>query len=164
MFFKVGDWVNLCLHRGYKIPGLENKKIGQQFVGPFRVIERIGKLAYRLDLPGNMKIHNVISIAHLEPATNPTEDPYGRHRQEPPAVVVDGQDEWEIERIIRKRRIRRGRGWSTQYLIQWLGYGPEYNEWKTARDMGNAQELIADFEARENQDAEAALASDASSS
>jgi hypothetical protein len=32
-----------------------------------RVLERIGNLAYRLDIPPNWKIHPVISVAHLEP-------------------------------------------------------------------------------------------------
>ena len=47
MFFNVGDLVKLRLHRGYKVPEVSSK-FGQQFVGPFKVLERIGRLAYRL--------------------------------------------------------------------------------------------------------------------
>ena len=49
-YFKVGDRVNLQLHHRYTIPGIQNRKIQQQFVGPFKVTERIDQLTYRLDL------------------------------------------------------------------------------------------------------------------
>jgi hypothetical protein len=53
MFFKPGDFVSLRLHRGYNVPGLKdrNVKIEQQFAGPFKVLERVGRLAYRIQLP-----------------------------------------------------------------------------------------------------------------
>ena len=71
-FFKKGDMVNLRLHRGYSLPGQDKSmKISQPFVGPLRVLERIGRLTYHLEIPEPWKIHDVISIAHLEPATNP---------------------------------------------------------------------------------------------
>ncbi len=75
-FFKVGDLVNLRLYRGYRVPSITSKKLGQQLVGPFKVTERIGRLAYRLQLPDVMRIHDVISVAHLEPTTDPVDDPY----------------------------------------------------------------------------------------
>ena len=127
IFFEVGSIVNLRLHKGYQVPAIQHKKIDPQLVGPFRIIERIGRLAYRLELPDNMRIHDVISVAHLEPTTDPAADPYQRRRSPPPAVVVDGEDEYQVEKLVRKRRIRRGRGWSTQYLIRWRGYGPEHD-------------------------------------
>ena len=38
------------------------KKLGARFVGPFRVMERVGKTAYRLDLRGRFKdVHNVFT-------------------------------------------------------------------------------------------------------
>ena len=160
--YNVGDFVNLRLHRGYRLPGITNGKIGQQFAGPFRVIERIGKLAYRLELPPTMRIHNVISIAHLEPATNPADDPYGRARQESPPILVDGQEEWEIEKILRKRVTRRGRGHRTEYLVRWVGYGPQDDTWIAERDLGNANEILQEFNEREDRDQDAALVSDIS--
>ena len=135
-FFNVGDSVNLRLHKGYHIPALVGlKKIGPQLVGPFKVIERIGRLAYRLQLPDNMRIHPVISIAHLEPSTDPALDPYYRHRSPPPAVTVEGEIEYEIDRLVRKRRVRKGKGWSIQYLIRWKGFGPEHDTWQPERDV-----------------------------
>lgn len=68
--FAVGEMVNLRLHRGYTLPAIRNKKLQQQFIEPLRVTRRIGKLAYELDIPTNWKIHPIVSIAHLEPASS----------------------------------------------------------------------------------------------
>ena len=143
-FFQVGDFVSLRLHRGYNVPGLKdrNVKIEQQFAGPFRVLERIGRLAYRIDLPPSMsRIHPVISIAHLEPATDPETDPY--HRERHPAVNLDATK--TVDRILRRRSITRRNGISTyQYLVRWTGLGVEYDEWVSFMDIPIAMRLAFD--------------------
>ena len=52
-FMKVGDWAMLKLYKGYSIPSSAGvtKKLTQQYVGPFRVLEKVGRLAYKLDIP-----------------------------------------------------------------------------------------------------------------
>ena len=65
--FAVGDLVFL------KVSPLRNVirfgrrgKLSPRFVGPFRILERIGSLAYRLDLPEKFSgIHNVFHVSHL---------------------------------------------------------------------------------------------------
>lgn len=42
-------------------------KLKRRFVGPFRVIERIEKQAYRLDLSENWRIHTVFHVSLLRP-------------------------------------------------------------------------------------------------
>ncbi len=44
-----------------------------QRAGPFQILEPIGKLAYKLDLPLTMRTHPVISVSQLEPVS-PGED------------------------------------------------------------------------------------------
>ena len=63
LIMKPGDKAWLRLHRGYCLPGKPNRKLSQQRMGPFKILERIGQLAYRLELPERYKIHPVISVA-----------------------------------------------------------------------------------------------------
>lgn len=44
LFMKVGDWTMLKLHKGYSIPSSVGvtKKLIQQYVGPFQIVERVG--------------------------------------------------------------------------------------------------------------------------
>ena len=151
-FFRQGDFVLLRLHKGYNIPAnkLTGRKYGQQYVGPFEVLERVGKLAYRLDIPEHWKLHPVFTVAQLEPCPDPKDDPYERPRPDhPPAVTVDADGErWDIERLLNKRITRRGRGGKgicTEYLIRWKGYGAEWDAWVNVKNMV-APALIEEYE------------------
>lgn len=148
MFFNVGDFVHLRLHRGYEMAGVQSKKLGQQFAGPFEVTERIGRLAYRLKLTPTMKIHDVVSVVHLEPATPPDSDPYERQSTVPPAVIVDNHKEYEIDRLIRKKERRYGRAKqaTVRYLVRWKGCGPQDDQWMTLKQLANAPEVVEEFE------------------
>lgn len=150
-----GSMVYLRLHQGYTIPGLANKKLSNQRVGPFKVLEAVGssKQAYRLELPPIMKIHPVASIAQLEPAT-PGPDPYGRTTDYHPPPVEEEDDplreapHYEVERLLDKRISRN----QPQYLVKWKGYGNEHNVWYPLRALDDADELVAEYEARQEQE------------
>ncbi len=42
-----------------------SRKLNWQKYGPYRIIERIGKVAYRLNLPSSLQIHNVFHVSLL---------------------------------------------------------------------------------------------------
>jgi transposase InsO family protein len=155
-----GDLVTLKLHHGYRIPGIKNKKLSIQRVGRFKIKRRVSPLAYELELPPNMKIHPVISVTNIEPLP-PGEDPYKRPFNDHPPPVEDDQDideEWKsfsIEKLLDRRLRRYGRGEKIiEYLVKWEGYGPEFNEWYGEDLLGNAVELMLEYERRQNNDPE----------
>jgi hypothetical protein len=140
---KAGSQVFLRLHHGYKIPGVHHK-YGNQRVGPFKIIEKVGKLAYRLELPPNMHIHPVVSVAQIEPALDPADDPYQRVPPVPGPIEEDDPNPvaplYEIERFLDKDGER--------YLVKWKGYGNEHNTWYPLHALGNAQEFVEEFRNR----------------
>ncbi len=104
---KVDDLVFLKLHKGYTQPDLINRKFSKQRLGPVKILEKIGKLAYRLKIPSSWKIHPVVSAIHLEPAPI-GQDPYQREeRQSGPIEDATGQkDIYEVEKVLVKRSIK----------------------------------------------------------
>lgn len=142
-----GDNAYLRLNHGYEIAGVSNRKLHHQRVGPFKILDRVGPLAYRLELPPIMRIHPVVSVAQLEPSPGP--DPYQRLKDQYPPPVVENDsldhhesDVYELEAIVSKRSSRG----KTQYLVKWKGYGHEYDAWYDVADLGDAPELIKEYE------------------
>ena len=114
---KVGNWAMLRLHKGYSIPSSAGvtKKLTQQYVGPFQIKERVRRLAYKLKISDDWRIHPVFLVAQLEPAPKPSNDLFRRsHSHHPPSVFVDGDTDnlksFEIDRLLNKQTIKRGKG------------------------------------------------------
>ena len=57
----------LRLYYKYIILKLINKKLSQQRVKLFKILEKMKALAYRLKLPLIMKIYLIIFVTHLKP-------------------------------------------------------------------------------------------------
>jgi len=114
--------------------------MSQRYAGPFRVTERTGTLAYRLDMSNyNARVNDVVSVDHLEPAPF---DPHGRAL--PPVGDIRAADH-PRERIIAKRMVRG----KPQYLTKYDGPGHEFDEWLTPAQLGADVDLIQQFQSTE---------------
>ena len=117
----------------------------------FKILERIEHLIYRLKLFINIKIYDVIFIAHLKSAIDSAEDPYRKRRLSTFIIIIDGEKKYEIEKLLRKRIIKRDREWFVQYLIRWLKYDSEINTWKLKRELLRyVKEIMKEYEIANN--------------
>ena len=116
-----------------KIAG--TNKLDPLFIGPFKVLERIGEVAYKLELPETMHIHNVFHVSLLKRYHSE-----GRTQPPPPCVYIDDEPEWEVERILNHRLVQRGRKTKVEYLLTFVGYGPEHNLWQD--HVENCEQLV----------------------
>lgn len=128
MQMSVDDWTLLRLYRGYYLLGRLSPKLSQHYCRSFQIIERVGELAYRLELPPYYRIYSVISVAQLELSPAPGSDLFARPaNQHPESVGVDGDIEnwisFEIERLMDRRERRYDRDPITiEYLVKWKRY------------------------------------------
>ena len=117
-------------------------KLQKRFVGPFRVTETIGEQAYRLSLPENWKIHPVFHVSLLKAwkATDVLED-----QPDLPADIPEIEEPfWEIEKILRWRKVKINKKIIKQYLVLWRGFPVNEATWIT-QDQFIRPELLRQF-------------------
>ena len=68
----------------------------------------------------------------------------GQKKEEGKPVEVEGVEEWEVEKILNKKKIRG----VEKYLIQWKGFTAKGDTRERRENLKNAEELIEEFEQR----------------
>ena len=113
-------------------------KLAPRRYGPFPITRVVSRTSYQLKLPPQWKIHNVFHATLLTPYKETTLN--GSHYQEPAPDLIEGQPEWEVERVMRVRRRRN----QLQYLIRWKGFSDTHDSWEPAKHL-HAEQLIQEF-------------------
>nr|GEV45210.1 ribonuclease H-like domain-containing protein [Tanacetum cinerariifolium] len=102
-------------YRQHSMAMRRNEKLSPKYFGPYQVLERVGKVAYKLELPTTARIHYVFHISQLKKMRNPTIT-----RQELPAGLTE-----DMELILvpdRVEGVREGKSSSKEgreVLIKW---------------------------------------------
>ncbi len=105
-------------------------KLRARAMGPFKILRRISTVTYVLDLPASMNIHPVFHVRLLEPVRT-SAIPGRPVPPAPPApVIINGEEHYEPEAILRTR-LHKG---TRQFLIKWLGQSEAEASWEPASD------------------------------
>ena len=85
--FAVGDVVFLKLQPFIQTSVAQRpfQKLSFRYYGPYKVMERVGKVAYKLQLTSESKIHSVVHVSQLKKAVG---DNILVEAELPPAAVI----------------------------------------------------------------------------
>ena len=120
---EVDDWVWVVRPK----TGVTGHKLGTSWIGPGRIVIRIGKDTYRVQIRPNrcLEVHRD-QMKRYVPDTI-AGNSYGLfHHQLTEQPEEAGLDEWNVEAILGHRK-RNGK-W--EFLTQWEGWGPEEASWE----------------------------------
>jgi len=123
------------------------EKLTERFVGPYKVKEIISSNAVKLELPSIVKIHLVVNVSRIQQYIGQVE---GQKKEQPAPVIIEREEEWEVERILNKRKVRE----KDKYLVRWKGFTAELDTWEGRENLENTKEAIKEFEKEYWQDME----------
>ena len=117
------------------------RKLTERYVGPYVIEEVVSSNAVKLRLPSSMRIHLVVNVSRI---VQYKEQVKGQKNEEGKLVEVEGVKEWEVEKILNKKKMRE----VEKYLVRWKEFAAEHNTWERKEDLGNAKEVLEEFEER----------------
>jgi len=138
--YKVRDLVMLSTKDlKYQMVRRRTEKLIERFVGPYKIKEIVSSNVVKLELPSTVRIHLVVNISRIRQYVEQVE---GQKKEQPALVIIKEEEEWEIERILNKRKVRG----KDKYLVRWKEFMAESDTWEDRENLENAKEVIKEFE------------------
>jgi hypothetical protein len=142
--YKVGDEVMLST-RNIRLKAVGTPKLLPRYVGPFNVTQVISKTAVKLELPALWRVHNVFHVCLIKP--------YERSKRSQPLPTPlrfeEGSPVFEVEKILAKRVVKRGKRRLNEFLVKWKGFTQEHNTYEPEAYLQGCKQAVADFLAQE---------------
>ncbi|KAJ1686917.1 hypothetical protein LUZ63_018307 [Rhynchospora breviuscula] len=127
--FSVGDWVYLKI-QSYRQLSLQhvkhNPKLAPKYCGPFEIIEKIGEVAYKLNLPKGSQVYPVFHVSQLKQRIGRDE----AVATNVPVVHPEIELLVQPELILSRRMIKRNNEYVAQILVKWVNQSKEEATWE----------------------------------
>jgi hypothetical protein len=107
-------------------------KLAARYCGPFEILEKIGPVAYMLDFPASMRVHNVFHVSLIKKYV-----PDANHAIDWNVIQVEHEGDFLVEpvRILDwKFKVLRNKSIGL-VKVQWTCYGPEDATWEHEENM-----------------------------
>ena len=124
--FQIGEMVFLKVipKRSNLILG-KDRRLSPRFAGPFKILKRVGTLAYQLELPENIKVHPVFHVCLLKSyVANPSHILQDKSR-----IMEDGTLKVEPQYILDRNTKRLRNRTIEEVLVKWDAYPVEDASW-----------------------------------
>ena len=79
------------------------EKLTEHFVGPYKVKGIISSNAIEIKLPKSIRIHPVVNVSRVQFYKPQVE---GQKKIPPKPVIIEGEEEFKVEKILNKRTVR----------------------------------------------------------
>ena len=122
-----------------------HKGLVRKYEGPFPILERVGKAAYRVQLPARLKIHDVFHVSMLKPFHQDMEDPNRAISNRAPMGVTTEYDK-NVETILAQRRVSsKGVPSHFEYLVKWTGLPDSEASWEKEGHLWQFADKVSNY-------------------
>jgi len=137
----VGEFAFLS-PEGLFLSAAGSRKFMAKQLGPFEITAKVGRLAYKLLLPASMsRVHPVFHVSLLRRPKDGR-----RNAAPPPAMLLDGVEECEIDKVLQHRpRPHKRQPNHKEYFVSWKGMGPEERAWLSEHKLKNAADVVQEY-------------------
>lgn len=97
-----------------------------KYFGPYKVVEKVGPAAYKLELPVDCQIHPVFHVPQLKDYSS-DHTPVFQHLPTPPTLDID---QLEPELILDRRLTKKGNSAITQVPVKWTSLPKDSATWE----------------------------------
>jgi hypothetical protein len=106
-----------------------NQKLSFKYFGPYKILQKVGNAAYKLELPRDAKIHSVVHVSLLK-----------KHVSQSAVVSSDlamlqFNEELKPLKFLDDRLIRKGSSTLHQVKVQWTHLTLQFISWKKVFDL-----------------------------
>lgn len=125
--FNVGDLVLVKLqpYRQQSVATRVSHKFSKKYFGPFPILQKVGSVAYKLQLPATSKIHPVFHISLLKKFVGTNDTPHSSL----PMDAINNQPVIQPVAVLDHRKKKVHHHWVDQYLVQWENLPLEESTW-----------------------------------
>lgn len=135
--FSVGDKVYLSANHLHA-QGDGKKKLSPRYHGPFEIIQLVGPVAVKLQLPATVHMHPVVHASKLK--LHVESQRFSRpvlHARPLPDNRSDGSY-YKVEAIVGRRVLKSG---AVKYLVHWEGFAAHERTWEPASNLSRTADL-----------------------
>ncbi|XP_070029566.1 uncharacterized protein [Nicotiana sylvestris] len=120
---EVGDLVYLKLqpYRQSSVAVRRNLKLSSKYYGPYKVLQKIGSVAYYLEFPLRSQIHPIFHVSKLKKSVGPFIVP----QQQPSSCNDNGRVLVQPVAILDRRIVKANNAAQVNILVQWANLGPD---------------------------------------
>ncbi|XP_070017292.1 uncharacterized protein [Nicotiana sylvestris] len=117
----------------------------RKYARPFKIVAKVGRISYKLDMPSYPKIYPVFHASMLKPY-HEDKDVLSRVQSSRAPMTITTSHDREIEAIIdyQARQKQRQKA-TTMFLVHWKGQSTEEATWERYEDLWQFKDKIREF-------------------
>ena len=142
--FKIGDQVLVSTVNFHNLT--TNQKLKDPFIGPFPVLELVGKNALRLELHGAFaRRHPVFPVSLIKIYKESDDTTFPKRVLRKKKLPTLEEDTGVIHKILNKRIVKNGSKKELQFLVSFKNQPPDTERWLPAKDIPYSGILLRNF-------------------